>query len=317
MVPAACLSSTSSPQGSTAAANANYFSNQSSDTSINYVTGNDGVFYCLDDKYVAFHAGDGTGVPFQWIPTGVAYSASDPESPVFGCAQNGAGQIVFTINGQLTTYQTPDLEANITTNARNYSGAALYKFAESYSDPKWINDMGLAYKIVDGEYYMGTTWWCYSQVLEGRICNKGGNLNSVGIESAVNPEADLWYTWSKTAQLVAYLMDKYSLDITRVVGHHFFSAKDCPQPLLENNLEIWHEFIDKVAAEYEMITSFEDYTFSMAVDSASQAIVNEKGIVTVPTYAQTAVYTITITHDGQTETITLGSAINGVYAKCC
>ena len=103
-----------------------------------------------------------------------------------------------------------------------------------------------------GQYYMGTTWWCYSQVAEGRICSKGGNLNSIGIESAVNPESNLWYTWQRTAQLVAKLMLENDLDITRVKGHHFYSAKDCPQPLLENDLEIWWKFIEMVEHEYDL-----------------------------------------------------------------
>ncbi len=302
-------------KGSTAAANANYFSNQSADTSINYVTGNDGVFACLDDKYVAFHAGDGTGVPFEWYNTGVAYQEGDPLYPVWAVAKNAQNQLVFTINGKETSIEIPDPAATITTNADNYSGSAKYTFSSTYTDPKWFNDMGLAYKVVDGTYYMGKTWWCYTQVLEGRICSRGGNLNSVGIESAVNPESDLWYTWAKTAQLVAYLMNKYNLDITRVVGHHFFAAKDCPQPLLENNLEIWWEFIDMVEAEYARITKFADYTFTMSVDAAGAGVVSELGRVTVPTYAQTVAYTVTIEHNGQTESITLASAIDGIYDK--
>ena len=68
--------------GSTASANANYFVNSSS-VSIHYVTGNDGIFHALDDKYVAYHAGDGTGTPFRWIPTGVMAQPDDPKYPVW------------------------------------------------------------------------------------------------------------------------------------------------------------------------------------------------------------------------------------------
>ena len=35
-----------------------------------------------------------------------------------------------------------------------------------------------------------------------------------------------------------------NLTIDRVKGHHFFDGKDCPQPLLENNMELWYEFIE-------------------------------------------------------------------------
>lgn len=64
-------------KGSTASANANYFATNTS-TSIHYVTGNDGVFSVLDDSYVAYHAGDGTSVKFEWFPTGVTYKDGDP-----------------------------------------------------------------------------------------------------------------------------------------------------------------------------------------------------------------------------------------------
>ena len=161
-------------KGSTASANANYFATNTS-TSIHYVTGNDGVFSVLDDSYVAYHAGDGTSVKFEWFPTGVTYKDGDPVYPVFGITANSK----FSINGTETTISVPEGTTAAT---------------KKVTDSKWINDMGLAFKIVDGQYYMGTTWWCYSQVAEGRICSKGGNLNSIGIESAVNPESNLWYT---------------------------------------------------------------------------------------------------------------------------
>ena len=172
--------------------------------------------------------------------------------------------------------------------------------------------MGFAYKIVDGEYYMGKTWWCYSQISEGRLCNKGGNMNSVGIESAVNKGTDLWLTWQITAMLVARLMVKYDLPIQRVVGHHFYSAKDCPQPHLANNLEIWWEFIDLVQAEYERITTFNNYKFSMQVLSGDA---NSYGRVTDSNEFKTITYKVTITKpDSTKEEIILSSIIKGQFA---
>ena len=74
-----------------ARANANYMAGAGSDVSIHYVTGNDGIFHCLDDKlYGAWHAGDSgsryysnstehvvlgsnTYQTFTWLPTGVKY----------------------------------------------------------------------------------------------------------------------------------------------------------------------------------------------------------------------------------------------------
>lgn len=129
---------------------------------------------------------------------------------------------------------------------------------------------------------------------EGRICSKGGNLNSIGIESAVNPESNLWYTWQRTAQLVAKLMLENDLDITRVKGHHFYSAKDCPQPLLENDLEIWWKFIEMVEHEYDMLTKYKDYQFTFELDTETTAVNNNGRVVEQPLYTEVVTYTVTI-----------------------
>ena len=297
--------------GSWASANANYFAGNTS-TSIHYVTGSDGVYHVLDDKYVAYHAGDGTGVTFTWTNTGVDWNESDPLYPVWGISANSK----FTINGKETTISVPTGTTDAT---------------RKVTDARWINDMGLAYKVVDGKYYMGTTWWCYTQIAEGRICNKGGNNNSIGIESAVNPEGDLYYTWHKTAQLVAKLMVENNLDITRVVGHHFYSAKDCPQPLLENDLELWWKFIDMVEAEYELLTKYSDYTFTFEVVSDTEGAVltseanggrtfftQANGCVEQQEAASSITYKVTVTKASDPtyeEVIVLGSVVNGIYSK--
>ena len=279
-------------------ANANYFATGGNGTSIHYVTGNDGIYYILDEKLVGFHAGDGTGTKFEWIPTGVMVKGTDPTEPVISINEDS----MYTINGTVTSIPVPT------------GSTALTK---KVTDAKWINDMGLAYKIVDGEYYMGTTWWCYSQVAEGRICNHGGNNNSIGIESCVNKGSDIWYTWHKTAQLVADLMNRYHLDITRVVGHHFFTAKDCPQPMLENQLQLWYEFIEMVKAEYELLTKFSaDYTLSMEVLSDSKEV-KTTGRVSQPKFNDCIKYQVTITNKatGEKELITLSSLITGQLDK--
>ena len=147
----------------------------------------------------------------------------------------------------------------------------------------------------------------------GRICSNGGNRNSIGIESAVNKGSDLWYTWQITAQLVADIMQRQGLDITRVKGHHFFSAKDCPQPMLENDMEIWWEFIELVKCEYEKISTCQGYEFFFECDDE---LVNEHGRVTGQSnHSQIVTYTVTIDKDGEQQTITLASLIEGAYNR--
>lgn len=280
-------------------ANAGYFANGGGGTSIHYVTGNDGVFYCLDEKYGGYHAGDSSMGERKWIKTGIKATSDDPETPVWGISSNSK----FTLNGQETIVNVPegttDATKKVTGNTFVYNGKVQ----------NCINDMGLAWKIADGEYYMLDTWWCYSQVSAGRICNYGGNRNSIGIESAVNPESDLWYTWQRTAQLVANIMVRHNLDITRVVGHHFWTAKDCPQPLLENNLEIWDIFIESVKHEYKLITDFKDTKFAFTCDSD---IIGKNGrVATQPLFSQIVTYTVEVNG----EKITLATMVEGRYNK--
>ena len=307
-------------KGANAAANASYFATNGS-TSIHYTTGNDGVFYCMDESKGAWHAGDSGALnvvgEFKWIPSGVKVAAGDPMYPNFTISDD----FYYEINGKKTTIPMPkpwDYSSRGTNHTLNADGtissnAAYKSTAFSNRTPEsFINEQGLPFKIVGDEYYMGTTWWAYTQVYEGRICSTGGNRNSIGIESCVNEGSDLWWTWQKTAQLVADIMVRENLDITRVRGHHFFTAKDCPQPMLENDLEIWYEFLELVEAEYELLTKYSGYQVS--ITSNNPDIVNKNGrVVNQPEQSTCVTYTITFTKDGESKSITLASMVQGIY----
>ena len=147
---------------------------------------------------------------------------------------------------------------------------------------------------------------------EGRICSTGGNYNSIGIESCVNEGSDLWYTWQLTAQLVARLMEANDLDITRVRGHHFYTAKDCPQPMLENDQEIWYEFLSLVETEYELLTKYSDYEITF--ESHNPEILDNNGrIIKQPSETTCVTYTVTFTKGGVSQSVTLSSIIQGLY----
>ena len=163
---------------------------------------------------------------------------------------------------------------------------------------------------------MGTTWTCFTQVYEGRISSKGGNRNSIGIESACNKGSDLWYTYQITAQLVARLVREHNLDLTRVVGHNFFSGKDCPQTLLDNNGELWEIFMEAVEAEYDLLLNMSDYTITCK--SNNPDIISDNGrVLQVPRYSTTVSYTVTVTNNvtNQSKTTTYSSIIHGQYTE--
>ncbi len=302
--------------GANASANASYFSG-TKDASIHYVTGNDGVFYCTDEKYVAFHAGDGSDTEFKWYDTGVSYKEGDPEYPVFTISND----FYYELNGEKTSVKVPstwDYKDRNTDHIFNSDGTISSKpgFSKKFTNrpaEEFINDQGLPFKVENGKYYMGTTWWCYTQVSEGRICSKGGNLNSIGIESCVDKGSDIWYTWQITAKLVVDIMLRYNLDITRVRGHHFFSGKDCPQPMLENDLEIWWEFVELVKAEYNLAKNFEGFTLTTTTTDTTY-IKNNGRVKKQPDYNTCVSYTITLSNGETEETITLGSMLEGRFS---
>ena len=306
--------------GADALANANYFVSKSAGVSIHYTTGNDGVYQCLGLDKGAWHAGDSSSIDrvghFEWFPTGVQYDGVDLLDVEFSASDD----FYFEINGKKTSVKLPtpyNYNSRNTDHIYNADGTissqpdCSSRFS-ARTPESFFNDHGFAVKVVDGQYYMGKTWWCYTQVSEGRICSNGGNYNSIGIESCVNKGSDLWYTWQKTAQLVAQLMQQFNLSIERVKGHHFYTAKDCPQPMLENDLEIWYEFVELVQAEYELLTKYNDYTITVV--SNNPDIVNNRGrVINRPNLSTSVSYTVTIEKDGVSETITLYSLVEGKY----
>ena len=322
---------------------ASYFTGGSADVSIHYITGNKGtegyeVYQTLDHKHGAWHAGDSNGryysnsntvdangwKRFEWIPTGVAYDGSELLDIKWTASQD----FYFELNGKKTTIKLPttyDYKSRNSDHIYNADGTISSQpdFCDQYTWGKpfenreaesFFTDQGFVVKVVDGYYYMAPTWWSYGQVLEGRICTFGGNMNSIGIESCVNEGSDLWLTWQITGQLIAKLLYDNNLTIDRVKGHYFFDGKDCPQPLLENDMEIWYEIIECIKAELDMITTYKNVKFEM-VSNNPDIVDNQGRVVNVPTYTTAVSYTVTITNGDKVETITLGSIVPGIYEK--
>ncbi len=253
-------------KGADAKRHATYFKNNTS-TSIHYLVGNDGIYQSTPDNMVAYHAGASSKM--TWHKTGVI--AKDNNKPTFGISNSG----YFTINNISTIVRVP------------YETKKGYGYV---TNSRYLNKAGLAYKIIDGEYYIGGTRWIYSQIAEGRICSVGGNNNSIGIETSVDEGSNIWYTYHKTAKLVASLLIKYNLDISRVVPHHIFTAKNCPQPLLDNNMELWNEFIKLVESEYIYQTTLQHLNIKFI---PSTSILNTNSMYTsIPTSIKELTYTI-------------------------
>ena len=129
------------------------------------------------------------------------------------------------------------------------------------------------------------------------------------METSVREGSDLWLTWQYTAQLCAKLLLKYKLPLNRLVGHHFFSGKWCPQPMLEYDLEIWYEFVELTRQQMSLYENYSNY--SLSFESSSDYLGNNGWVTSLPAYPECATYTVTYSDDNTSKTITLSSILPG------
>ena len=268
-------------------------SNMSTSTSvsIHYVVGNGQAFAVLPEEYVAWHAGDGTGVKFQWLATGIK-GTEELTKENFDMVKEG-DTWYFTINGQKTKVVCPVSNGN--REIKNPSKAHF-------------SSLGPTWTIIDGEYYIGTPWASFGQNVNGVISSKGGNNNSVGIEMCVNTSGDIYTSYQVNSQLIADILLRNNLDLTRVKQHNTFDGKNCPQVLLAGNY--WAEFMKMIEINYILGKDYKDVKISMVSDNPD--IVDNTGrVVNAPQVATTVGYTITVTLGSTTKSIKLYSVVPG------
>ena len=242
-----------------------------------YGTGNDGVWACQTEEYGAWHAGSSKAM--TWHNTGIKYKEGDPEFAKITLGKDN----YFYLNGEKTKVENP-------------------------TKGDKLNGMGLAFKVVDGYYYISG---CYYNESYRYISSTGGNKNSIGIESSCAEGSDLWLTWQYSAQLCADLLIRYNLPLTRLVGHHFFSGKWCPQPMLEYDMEIWWEFIELVRQQKDLFENYSDYQLSF--NSQSEYLRENGRIISLPEYAECVTYDVTYTIGNETKTVTLSTILPSAF----
>ena len=220
------------------------------EVSYQYVVGNDGYYHNIPDNETAWHAGDGAQPPswFDEYPTNV-YGTR--EKPHVSISIDG----YYTLDGKKSNISAP----------RNDEGEILTE--------KYIDDLGIYTSIKDGQYYIGKTW--YSPGYD-RIANHGGNTHSIGIESCVNRGSDIYFTIQRLAKLVAKLLDENNLGFDRIVQHHYFSGKDCPQTMRTEGY--WNHFLDLVKVEYQML-KYKQLGFKIEFESYNPDYVDKLGRV--------------------------------------
>ena len=242
--------------------------------SFQYVVGNDGYYHMIPDNEIAFHAGDGHTEEsiFGVLPSGIFTHEYTKEKPKIEVNEEG----YYLIDGKKSEIKAPT----------NVKGEIVNK----------INDLGIYSELrkVENEenkyeYYLGRTWYCEKY---GYISNYGGNLNSIGIETSVKNGTDVYYSYQKVAKLVANLMVNNNLTIDRVVQHHYFSGKDCPETMRHAGL--WDYYKTLILAEYQMLL-YKNMGFKFEFISQSEYI-NNKGRIIKPVEKETIItYNIKVT----------------------
>lgn len=259
---------------STAYANSHWCTNTTNTaTSWHYTTGNDGIFQQLEDTIKGYHAGDGSR-SFELVDTGIPASGS--EKGVVGLSPRG----FYTINGIETTILAP-IYAQIT-------------------------ESGIYTTIgQNGNYWMNKAYFNSTYDV---LANHGGNNNSIGIETAVNNGSDVYYTWHRTAKLIAQLLMAHDLETDRVLFHNNFSGKPCPRTMLTHELTDY--FYQMVEAEYRILKDYSDYTITLV--SNDPTIIDHTGrVIGRPQETTNVTFTITVSKTGVTQSVTLNALVPG------
>lgn len=296
----------SAAESANALAHAKYVSNGGGGTSWHYSSGSDGIYHQIPDDEIAYHAGDQLIVPFSLTNTNVKGNVKNPSIDI----NNG----YYYINGEKSSIKAP-----VVTFEKGEDGLLYYasdcvlqsrkpkeevKEHEIYKSEctSRINEEGIRIDLIGDTYYMGPTY--YSSSYEC-IANRGGNLNSIGIETMVNKGSDLYLTWHKTAKLVAHLLKDNNLDISRVKPHHFFSGKDCPMTMRHAGL--WKNFLELVKYEYEILMLIDNTKIEFICDN--DLIDNTGRLIKLPIADEVIKYSIKVTNEEGIKIIDLETMI--------
>lgn len=203
-----------------------------STTSWHYTVGNDGIYRTLPENETGAHANGSSQTPLTWLNSGIKATKLKPRVTV------GDDYFIY-IDGIKT------------------------KFELENKNLKFASD-GVMCEIIDGYYHVAQSWACTSH---GYNANMGGNGSGIGIESAVDKGSDYNLTVRILSKLVAEILIRHDLTISRVVQHNTMSGKNCPQAIREANF--WYTFKDLVSMEKFAKENLSEYQFTWKSNSSN------------------------------------------------
>lgn len=250
--------------------------------------------FSLDDKEayqqlpineIGWHAGDGTSRVFKDYPTEVRFDGD--YNPKVTISTDG----YYNLNGVKSIIEAP----------KGTSGEVL--------TTSHIVDTGLVVNVINGFYFMPPTWY---QTGYRKICNYGGNIASVGIESCVYEGVDFNMVLRNLGKLVSKLLLDYNLGINAVKTHYDFAAKDCPQVIRASNR--WDELISLIKIEMFARLYLEDVEFSFI--SLNPSVMDNTGkVINHPGDESVVNYKVLVTYDNLTKQFDYSSILDALSFK--
>ena len=236
------------------------YCNTNGSSSWHFSVGNDGAYQSLPMDEVAWHAGDGTGTPLKFTDTGIKATSDYPAKVTI--SSDG----YWEFNGEKSSLQAPMVPI------QHYNGSWVTT-GERRAKTSDLPYTGINTIVGEnGNYFMGNVWWSQSYQT---LSNRGGNLNSVGIETSVSKGSNIFYTWNVTAKLIStYILPGTGLQPKDVRQHNTFSGKDCPMTMRHANM--WETFLEIVEAEYYIHKYFKDWNIELVCDSP---FIAENGLI--------------------------------------
>lgn len=110
---------------------------------------------------------------------------------------------------------------------------------EAYASTHFVVDSNEIYQMLE----LNQSAW---HVGDNKNHSDITNLNSIGIEVAVNADGDFSKARQNAIDLTINLMKALNMDITQLKRHYDASGKYCPTNMLQNP-ELWQDFVNQVA----------------------------------------------------------------------
>lgn len=267
-----------------------------------YSVGSDGIYKGLNEELAGWHAGSGR-TEAKWTDTGVA--AGDETWAKVTISEDG----YWVLNGVKSSLAAPEVPIQKYDESIKKWVTTGYRLAKTSDLPY----TGIANKVGDnGNFYINDVWWSEDYQT---LSNCGGNMNSIGMESAVNESVNLEVCWHNIAKLCADLIvrNNLALGLKAICQHNTFSGKDCPMTMRTANR--WEYFMMMAEAEYYARKYLYNFNFEFSCESD---LINDKGqVIKFPEVDTVVEYTVRITSSkyDYDQTVTLQTKVPAAIAK--